>query len=236
MSDRIPPDRPPNPNFEKARALRGPLSAQLASYDAMLCERNPATGAAYQGLVEHLIKVEAGKNAPANGDKLPPFLLPDENGRLVSSTELLAKGPLIITFNRGNWCPYCWLELSALEDHNEAIVKAGGSIVSITPEVATYSRRLKKRLGLSFSVLTDMDNGYALEMGLAVALTDDVRAVYDRADIDLGTCHRSAAWFLPLPATLVIDRLAIVRHAYVNEDFRQRFEPDLIPEILAELT
>ncbi len=236
MSDNIPPDRPPNPNFEKARALRGPLSAQLASYDAVLCEQNPAAGAAYQGLVEHLIKVAAGKTAPADGDVLPPFLLPDENGRLVSSAELLATGPLVVTFNRGNWCPYCWLELSALEDHYAAIVENGGSVVSITPEVATYSRRLKKRLGLSFPVLTDIDNGYALEMGLAVAITDEVRGVYDKAGIDLGTFQRSAVWFLPIPATLVIDRQRIVRHAYVNQDFRQRFEPDRIPEILSELT
>ena len=229
MSDRIPPDRPANPDFEKARALRGPLSAQLASYDAMLCERNPTAGAAYQGLVEHLIKVEAGKNAPADGDMLPPYLLPDENGRLVSSAEAVAKGPLVVTFNRGNWCPFCWLELSALENHYAAIVANGGSVVSITPEVATFSRRLKKRLGLSFPVLTDMDNGYALELGLAIALTDDVRAVYDRAGIDLGTFLRSAVWFLPIPATLVIDRKGIIRHAFVNEDFRLRFEPDLIP-------
>ena len=193
-------------------------------------------GTAYQGLVEHLIKVEAGKNAPADGDVLPPFLLPDENGRLLSSVELLAKGPLIVTFNRGNWCPYCWLELSALEEHYAAIVENGGSVVSITPEVATFSRRLKKRLGLSFPVLTDLDNGYALEMCLAIALTDDVRAVYERAGIDLGTFQRSAVWFLPLPATLVIDRQGIIRHAYVNEDFRQRFEPDRIPKILSELT
>ena len=166
---------------------------------------------------------------------LPPFLLPDENGRLVSSAELLRKGPLVVTFNRGNWCPFCWLELSAFEDQYKAILKTGGSVVSITPDVATFSRRLKRRLGLSFPVLTDMDNGYALEMGLAVALTDDVRAVYHKAGIDLGIFQRSDVWLLPIPATLLIDRRGIIRHAYVNEDFRQRFEPDQIPDILARL-
>lgn len=235
MPDRVPPDRPPNPNFETAQALRGPLAAQLAAYDSMLCERNPATGSAYQRLVEHLIRVEAGKNAPGAGDELPPFLLPDDNGRLVSSAELLARGPLVVTFNRGNWCPYCWLELSALENQYGAIVGTGASVVSITPDVATYSRRLKKRLGLSFPVLTDMDNGYALEMGLAVTLTDDVRQVYEKAGINLGIFQRSDVWFLPIPATLVIDRRGVIRHAYVNEDFRQRFEPDQIPVILAGL-
>lgn len=235
MSDRVPPDRPPNPDFETARAQGGPLSAQLASYSGLLCERNPVAGAAYQGMIEHLISVEAGKNAPSEGDALPPFLLPDENGRLVSSTELLGEGPLVITFNRGNWCPFCWLELSALENQYDAILQSGGSVVSITPEVATFSRRLKKRLGLRFPVLTDLDNGYALELGLAVGMTDDVRGVYDRAGIDLGIFQRSNVWFLPIPATLVVDRKGVIRHAYVNEDFRQRFEPDLLPEILAGL-
>lgn len=201
----------------------------------MLHERNLAAAQAYQGLVDHLTKVDAGKNAPASGDQLPPFLLPDENGRLISSADLLANGPLVVTFNRGNWCQYCWLELSALEENYPAIVANGGSIVSITPDVATYSRRLKSRLRLSFSVLTDLDAGYSLELGLAIALTDDIRAVYDRVGIELGTFQRSAVCFLPIPATLVIDPQGIVRHSYVNADFRERLEPASVPEIIAEL-
>lgn len=235
MSDRIPPDRPPNPGFESARALGGPLSAQLSAYDALLREGNPVTGAAYQGLVDRLTAVDAGANAPAPGDPLPPFLLPDENGRLLSSAELLASGPLVVSFNRGNWCPFCWLELSALEDCSPAIAEGGGSVVSITPEVATFSRRLKRRLGLRFPVLTDLDNGYALALGLAVSLTDEVRALYAGTGIDLGTFQRSDGWFLPIPATLVVDRRGIVRHSYVNADFRERIEPGSVPRLLSEL-
>ena len=235
MSKHLPPDRPPNAEFESARSLDGPLSAQLEAYDAMLRARNPASGAAYQGLVDHLSAVDAGSNAPTTGDPLPPFQMPDDNGRLVSLSELLATGPLVISFNRGNWCPYCWLELSSLEDCNAAIGERGGSVVSITPEVATFSRRLKNRLGLSFPVLTDLDNGYALELGLAMSLTDAVREVYVKAGIDLGTFQRSDGWFLPIPATLVVDREGIVRHSYVNADFRERIEPGSISELLADL-
>ena len=108
-------------------------------------------------------------------------------------------------------------------------------MVSITPEVATFSRRLKSRLGLSFPVLTDLDNGYALELGLAMSISDAVRAVYVKAGIDLGTFQRSDGWFLPIPATLVVDRRGIVRHSYVNADFRERIEPESVPELLAEL-
>lgn len=235
MSSRIPPDRPPNPNFEAARDLAGPLAAQLAAYDAMLRDRSPATGDAYQSLADRLAALEVGAGAPGVGDRLPVFVLPDDDGRLVSSAELLANGPLVVSFNRGNWCPYCWLELSALQDCYPAIRDGGASVVSITPEVATFSRRLKNRLGLGFPVLADLDNGYALELGLAFAVTDDVRAIYEKLDIDLGAFQRSDGWFLPIPATLVVDRQGTIRHAYVNADFRQRIEPESIPKILSEL-
>ena len=151
MAIRIPPDRPPSPKFEKARALEGSLAVQLASFGEMMSEQNPEAEKAYERLAVQLSKVEAGKNAPAIGDKLPPFLLPDEDGHLIASERLLADGPLVVSFNRGNWCPFCWLELSALQDVYTAIREAGGSVVSITPEVATFSRRLKKpsRAGIS---------------------------------------------------------------------------------------
>lgn len=233
MPDRVPADRPTNPDFESIRNAGGTLARQLALYDLALRERSPATGKAYQDLVDRLKEMDSGSGAPASGDSLPPFLMPDENGRFVSSADLLAGGPVVVTFNRGNWCPYCWLELSALQACHAAIVDQGASVVSITPEVATYSRRLKNRLELTFPVLTDLDNGYALELGLAVSLTRDVCAVYDRAGIDLGTFQRNAMWFLPIPATFVVDRHGIVRHAYVNADFRERIDPSELPALLA---
>jgi peroxiredoxin len=235
MSTRVPPNRPSDPRYEEARAQGGPLSAQLASYDAALRRHLPEAGAAYEHLVERLKQAGAGGDAPSEGDVLPPFQLPDQEGRLVSSEALLANGPLIVSFNRGNWCPYCWLELSALQESYPAIVAAGGSVVSITPEVATFSRRLRDRLGLSFPVFTDLDNGYALSLGLAFALTEEVRAVYQAADIDLGAFQRSEGWFLPIPATLLVDRHGVVRQAYVNADFRERIEPSTLPDLLAEL-
>lgn len=235
MSERIPSDHPRERNFQSARALDGPLSTQLAAYSTMLRQRNQVAADAYQGLVDHLIAVDTATNAPTVGDNFPPFLLPDENGRLISSADLLATGPLIVSFNRGHWCPYCWLELGALQDCYAAIVEAGGSVVSITPEGATFSRRLKDRLGLNFPILTDLDNGFALELGLAITISSDVRAVYEKAGIDLGTFQRSNGWFLLIPATLIVDGGGIVRHAYVNADFRQRIEPESVPQILANL-
>lgn len=225
-----------NPNFEKVRTAGGPLSQQLASYASLMREKNPVIADAYQTLVDRLCASDAGASVPGPGDELPPFLLPDENGRLVSSADLLDNGPLVISFNRGNWCPFCWLELSALDSCFEAIRDGGGSVVSITPETAHFSQRLIDRLSLSFPVLSDMDNGYALDLGLVMALPPELQKMYRAGGNDLPLFQRNESWFVPLPATLIVDRQGIIRESFVNADFRQRIEPGRIPETLASLT
>ena len=225
----------PDPPYDHARAIDAPLQAQLDDYASGLGERRPRLAAAYQALVETLRRGDAGALAPREGDVMPPFLLPDDGGRLLSSAELLSRGPLVISFNRGSWCPFCWLKLSALNDHHAEIRRRGGDIVSITPDIATHGRQLRARLGLSFPMLTDLDNGYALELGLAVALSADIKANFAERGFDMGLFHRNDAWFVPIPATLVVGPEGVVRHAYVNPDFRQRLDARLIPGILAAL-
>ena len=208
--------------FERARATHPALARQLEFYVRELAERHPATASAYQALVETLTRCAAGAAAPKVGDPLSPFVLPDEAGRLRSSDALLADGPLVISFNRGSWCPLCWLELTALNDRRADIARLGGGIVSIVPETATHSRRLKARLGLGFPLLTDLDNACALALGLATSLSAEIREIFIGAGIDIGLYQRNDAWFVPIPATLVVDRTRIVRASYVNADFRQR--------------
>jgi peroxiredoxin len=233
MSSRIPPDRPPNPDFEAALALDAALSDRLAAYDAMLHRRSPATWAAYEAFVARLKALGVGANAPSAGDRLPPFVLPDETGRLVASADLLDRGPLVVSLNRGNWCPYCALELGSLAELHDAIVANGATLVSITPEIATFNRRLRNRLALDFAVLTDLDNGYAMSLGLACVLTSEVRAIYDRLDIDLGAFQRNRGWFLPVPATFVVDRQGLIRLSFASADFRTRIDAMTIPRTLA---
>lgn len=223
MNDRPPPERP-NPDFDKARALPT-LAARLDAYREAAKRRRPALAEANQHLIERLIRVGAGGGAPREGDTLPPFLLPDENGHLVSSAELLARGPLIVSFNRGSWCPFCWLELAALNDTLPAIAAKGGRILSITPEVATYSRRLKEHLGLDFPVLSDIDNAYALELGITTALSAEARREILALGADLGIFQNNDAWFVPIPATLAVRRGGRIARAYVNPEFRERIEP-----------
>lgn len=223
------------PDFEAAAALKAPLKARLEHFAAALRERRPEVAEAYQSLIQTLGRGEAGAAAPKEGDALPSFLLPDETGRLVSLSELLAEGPLVISFNRGNWCSFCRLELLALADSYPEVRRHGGQIVSITPETATYGRRLKARLGLPFPVLSDIDNAYALELGLAIALSPEIRTLLKDAGIDLGLYQRNDAWFVPIPAIFLVDRQGIVREAYVNADFRARFDPARLGDKLSSL-
>ena len=225
----------PNPAFDKARADHDSLAEQLADYHAALDKRAPDIGAAYQALIEKLQRVGTGSTAPKAGDSLPPFLMPDLEGRLVSSKDLLEKGPLVISFNRGHWCPFCWLELAALGDINEAVEEQGGSIVSITPETATWNRELKERLHLSYSILSDIDNGYSLELGLTMPVSEEIKTLLEPRGTDLSVFQNNNSSFLPLPAIFIVDQGSVIRETYVNPDYRQRFDPAQIPTVLSAI-
>lgn len=216
-------------DVDAARALKVPFGEQLAHFAKAFNNRAPEVGAAYQTLVDNLTHAGTGAEAPKEGDRFPQFLLPDTEGRLVSSADLLAERALVISFNRGNWCPFCWLELMALGDIAEDVKARGATIVSITPETSTYNRELKDWLDLSFPFLTDLDNSYGLELGIVMPISAEVRELFGPLGLDLAAHQKNDAWFVPLPATFVVDREAIIRKAYVNPDYRKRFDPSGIP-------
>lgn len=222
-------------DYEVARELAGSLSAQLSHFTAALEKSSPVIAEAYQTLVVSLTRAGVGAAAPKSGDLLPPFTLTNENGRLVTSAELLPAGPLVISFNRGHWCPFCWLELSAFQDQYEEVKRLGAEIISITPDTAAYSKQLKARLGLGFPVLTDLDNAYAMELGLVMALPDEVKVLFHEIDLHLNLYQKNDAWFVPIPATFLVHRDGIIRDSYVNADFRQRMEPSILIEEISAL-
>ena len=228
-----PPKR--DPAFDAAHKLKAPLADQLAQFIIAFNDRAPEVGVAYQSLIEKLTRAGTGSEAPQEGDRLPPFLMPDIEGRLVSSEDLLAGGPLVISFNRGHWCPFCWLELAALGDIAEKVRAQGATIVAITPDTAAYNRALKDRLDLSFPILTDLDNSYGLELGITMPISAEIRALIEPRGIDLPSFQKNDAWFVPLPAIFIVDRQSIIRKMYLNPDYRQRSDPTPIPALLAEL-
>ncbi|WP_420243343.1 peroxiredoxin-like family protein [Roseiterribacter gracilis] len=182
----------------------------------------------YDQLVAQLRAAGVGEDAPKIGDPLPDFALPDGEGRPVTPASLYATGPLVLSFQRGRWCPYCREEMQSLQTQAAAIQTAGGKVVAITPEIGGGALLLRSTLSLDYPVLCDVDSGVALTLGLVFRLTDDVRRSYLAKGLDLTTLYGNASWFLPVPATFVVDRSGTIRFAHVDVDFRQRADPDAV--------
>lgn len=168
------------------------------------------------------------------GDRIPAFMLPDAEGRLVSSTELLERGPLVVSFFRGDWCPYCSLELQALQEALPEIEAAGAALVAITPDTGAVFHRPARRYGLRYHVLSDADNGVGLQFGVVYRVPDNLRAAYLKLGLDLESRHGNVAWFLPIPATYIVDCAGVIVHAELDCDFSHRMEPaDIIARLKA---
>jgi len=184
--------------------------------------------AAYQDFLSRLDRAETGKRALKPGDAIPFFLLPDAEGRLVASDELLARGPLVINFFRGNWCPYCRQTLEALEAALPDIEAAGGQLVALTPDTGHHLADTKRVQRLSYEILSDVDGTVGLQFGVLFRAPAAYRQVLAGYGIDLAERHGNDSGFIPLPATYVVDRGGIVRYAFVDIDFTRRAEPSAV--------
>jgi peroxiredoxin len=208
--------------FTRADSVDAPLDRKLQVYLGDSRKLLPDLEATYDQLVSRIQANGADVFVPAIGEKLPEFLMTDSDGHLVDLASLLAKGPLVISFNRGPWCDYCGLELHALARAHPEIVAAGGDVVSIVPETAKYARVLQQTRGLPFKVLTDLDLAYALSLGLVFWVGDTIKDTYRQFGIDLERFQGHGGWLLPIPATLVVGQDGLVRARFVDPDFRHR--------------
>ena len=175
-------------------------------------------------------------NALAVGDAMPDFVLPDAVDDLVSSTELRARGPLVVCFVRGGWCPFCATTLSAMDVVLPRVEAAGGTLLALTPDTLGHAAALQAGLGLRFKVLSDVDCGVALQFGTAYRLPAEYRDALLRFDIDLHSRHGDGPGLLPMPATFVCDRTGMIRFAHVSGDITERAEPAVISELVEALS
>jgi peroxiredoxin len=159
------------------------------------------------------------------GDRAPRFALPSATGRTVALDDLLADGPVVLTFYRGAWCPYCNIALRGLQQRHADITARGARLVAVSPQVPDESLTLVEKHGLAFDVLSDVGSGTAGRYGLAFDLPDDLAAVYDRLGFELERVNGGHPRTLPLPATYVIDRGGVIRWAFVATDYTTRAEP-----------
>ncbi len=179
-----------------------------------------------------LVASGAATHALRAGDRAPSFLLKDPDGQPVSSASLLAQGPLIISFYRGVWCPYCNMELQALQEALPEFRALGARLIAISPQNAVNSRKSVRNNGLDFPILSDPGNETAAAFGLRFSLPDYLVALYKSLRNELPAFNGDASWTLPMPGRFVIGQDGRIRYAEVNPDYTHRPEPtDMLPAL-----
>ena len=166
------------------------------------------------------------------GEQAAEFELPDHNGKIVSSANLLAKGRLVISFIRGRWCPFCVGQMEAMNIALAQMARWGASFVAISPQTVKQSFFTHDQHKLCFPLLSDPGNKVARQFGLTHHVNDEQQAIYRRTFVNLPFVNGDETWELPIPATYILDRDRTVLYASANEDYTERPEPDEIVDIL----
>ena len=187
---------------------------------------------AYEASVAEIGRHDVAAQALVLGARFPDMMLPNAEGDLVAIADLLARGPVVVTFFRGIWCPYCRLTLDALVAALPAIEAAGARLIAVTPETGGLALKTKRDHRASFEVLSDVDCGLGLNCGVVFRTPDIYRRLLLKYGNDLSERHGNQAWFLPVPTVFVLDRAGVVRWRFVSADFTEQAEPD---DILAAI-
>lgn len=183
---------------------------------------------------QHLLKRKLSSQALQEGDQMVDFELLDAIGNTVSLSELLEKGKVVISFYRGGWCPYCNMELRALQEILSEIKDTKASLVAISPETPDNSLTTSEKNELKFTVLSDIDNHVARKIGLIFQMPEDLREVYHSFNLDVPKHNGNFDYELPMPATYVVDKDRTIIYAFVSEDYTERANPSEILKILHE--
>lgn len=229
----VSPQAPEHPVSTDAtpKATR-PLTAELEALKASFEQRAPADRKAlYDAGTQAVIDAGIVERAKSMGDQAPGFTLTNQTGQPVSLSALLEQGPVVLTWYRGGWCPYCNLTLRAYQDRLADFTALGATLVALTPELPDKSISTAEKQGLAFQVLSDTGNAVAREYGVVFKLTDGVHQSYEKG-FGLSQFNGDDSGELPLAATYVIDRQGTIRWAFLDADYQNRAEP---ADVLAAL-
>jgi peroxiredoxin len=203
------------------------LQGQLDSLTAKLRAMVPAERlAVVDRFAEELVKSGLVDRALKIGDLAPAFELPDGEGMLWRSEDLLRSGPLVIVFYRGRWCAYCNAQLSALQEIHSQIAEAGASLVAISPQTQKHSYMTRDMHRLRFPVLSDQGNKVAKKFGLVYRLSPELKAMYESIMTKLPGYNGDQSWELPLVASYIAQSDRKISYARVDADWRKRPEPE----------
>jgi len=211
------------------------LKEQLAEYRAGWYKRVPPER---QAIMErHIAQLRTGAIQHTMlkvGDKAPSIVLGNAKGERVDVGALLKKGPVIVTFYRGGWCPYCNIELKAFQDVLPQITAAGASLVAISPEKPDDSLSTAEKNALTFEVLSDVGHEVGRAFGLVYEFTNELRGAYENFGLDIPAKNGAPGqWALPVSATYVIDANGTIIYAYTDADYRDRADPKDVLAVLA---
>lgn len=173
--------------------------------------------------------------APKTNDTMPAFTLPNAQGNNISLSNLLESGPVVVTFYRGGWCPYCNFELREYQKSLAEIKALGATLVAITPELPDASLSTSEKNELEFEVLTDVNAEYAKSLGLVFSLPEALRPIYLSFGIDVEAHNGEGQFDLPLAATFVIAKDGTIASAFVDADYTARQEPSDVINTLKSL-
>jgi len=160
------------------------------------------------------------------GDKLIPFSLPNAANQLIYSKDVLNQGKMILAFFRGSWCPYCNLELRALQENISKITNKNATLLAVSPQNQHHSMALVQKHLLTFEVLTDQDNVLAQQLGISFELQDFALSAYQAMEIDLEEFNTTKDNTLPVPAVFVVDTDGSILYKFVDTDYRNRLDID----------
>jgi peroxiredoxin len=211
---------------ERSRDMDAPLGERLKAVADEVRRISPEFADIVDRMVARLAASRVGQSAPRPGEPMPDFMLPDEGGRLVRLTDILEKGPVVLSFHRGHWCPYCRLNADGLAKIAPEVQRLGAQIVAISPEKGRYAAELKSYAKAPFPVLGDIDNGYALELNLLFWVGDEKREAMRAGGFDIAPYQGNETWMLPIPATFIIGQDGVVKARYIDPDYRRRMDLD----------
>jgi len=207
---------------DKIHALQEEMAGQIPPDVQQVMQQ--ATGELERsGVSDHSLKA---------GDATPDFTLPDVHGASVNLADALAQGPVVLSFYRGGWCPYCNLELQALQQALPEIQGLGAQLIAVSPELPDNSLSTTEKHALAFTVLSDQGNRAARDFSIVFTLPEALRPIYAQFGIDLPAWNGDDSFELPMPATYVIGRNGIILDGFVSTDYTQRMEPEQILDIL----
>jgi peroxiredoxin len=213
------------------------LAAQLrARFELALATRSPSENAMMDELIADLRRRGLAGDAPTPGTLAPDFVLPDQHGRDVSLGQILRRGPVVLAFYRGGWCPYCNLQLRAYQAVLDEVHGLGAEMIAVSPQLPDGSLSTAEKDALTFPVLSDVGNGVAREYGLVFTVPEEIVRFYrERKGFELGDLNGRSRPELPVPACFVIDVDGRIALSHVDPDYTKRLEPRVVVEALLGL-